>query len=148
MRFGVSILILLAVDPAESGKYGAEFVEMPGLTLRGTGCYRELVARNGSVLCMAFVKGVPKCHPAMIVRDEPDGGVVSKRVLLGSSCVPPRLDTGAIGGGSYFVQQADGGLVAWCEDGDGRSAHRDQVLKCCASEPRLAGTPQCDAALR
>lgn len=106
MRAISLIVLILAAQPR--GKYGAEFVEMPGLTLRGTGCHRVRLAKDGSVLCSAFVRSVPKCHPAMIARDEVDGGFFSERVLLGSSCLPPRLNTGAIGGGSFFVEQADG----------------------------------------
>ena len=135
-------LLVLILTAGPASKYGAEFTEMPGLTLRGTGCHRELLVR-GALLCTAFVRSVPKCHPAMITRDEPDGGIFSERVLLGSSCLPPRLNTGAIGGGSFFVEQQDGGLIAWCDDGEGRPSHREQILSCCENDSKLNSTPAC-----
>lgn len=140
---GAFVALVVAAEPPQ--KYGTHFEELPGLTLRGTGCHRDLLARDGSRVCSAVVKSVPNCYPALIVRQETDGGTMGQRVLLGATCAPPRLNTGAMGAGRFFVDGEDGGVVALCDDADGRDVTRKEIRDCCRVEKSIRYTSICRA---
>lgn len=128
-----------------SGPSGADEVrEIPGLSLRGTGCHVELLGADGGVLCKAIVTPIRECVP-MTTFEMGDGGMVAKRFGMGSSCPPPRLGSAVLGAGIYFVETKGQAFEVVCDDASKcqRNGFASHIQACCQLNKDIQGSPIC-----
>ncbi len=126
-------------------KYDGQRKEVPGLSLRGTGCHLEVLDSDSSVICRAIAVPVPKCARLNVAGTGADGGMTFEHLSMGSDCPPPRFSSGVIGPGQFFVEGTSGAFAAICDDAYWcqRSLLRQQIFECCRQDKSIQGTAVC-----
>ena len=137
MKSYLFLILLLAAAP--SPRWGRVSGEVPGLSLRGSGCHVDLMAPDGGVICSAVVRPLPPCTSLLILTNTSDGGMVGEKTFLGSSCPPPRLNSYSAGNGSFFVEHNGTVRSVICDNASRcqRNSHRAAILKCCREDRSL-----------
>ena len=143
MRSAVYLVVLYAA--AQVG-WDRKAGEVSGLSLRGDGCHVEIASADGGVICSGVATPVPTCSPLLLFRNDSDGGIASEKVLLGSSCPSPRIESYSAGNGFFFIERGGTVFSVICDDAPScqRNSHSAEIRKCCREDGSIRRLHLCN----
>jgi hypothetical protein len=134
-----ALLVAIAIVTAAAPAPEKAFINvLPRLSLRGSGCHRELLAADGGRICGAVVldEGARACatHAGWI--RTPDGGTEFVTQRFGSGCLPPGPRFASLGRGFYFVEGKSGSaFTVLCDDAPSGSLNWENLRLECSWTP-------------